>query len=335
MPKKKNRVTIAQVAEYAQVSTMTVSRVVNNRGQVSEAMRQLVQNAMDELEYKPNRIARSLVSSKTFKIGVIVPDMSSMFFATVLSSIEHVLWEHDYYMVVSNTGESDRREQDILDVFEQDQVDGILIFGSHLDSKQLTNLLRNQRAAVVFNGEVDPDVAGQILMDLRGAIEMTVQFLVDKGRKKLGYAGTDYRTYASREREKAFNSVIDELGDDVEGWIMPSTRHNLDLELKKFLNDYPETNGIICFNDELAADVLLTLSRWGKHVPDDIAIVGFDNVRLAQWVTPRLTTIRLKKSVSELGELAAHMLLERIEGKHDGSPIILNHELVIRESTPQ
>jgi len=239
-------------------------------------------------------------------------------------------------MVVSNTGASDRREQDILDVFEQDQVDGILVFGSHLDSNQLTSLLRNQRAAVVFNGEVDPKVAGQILMDIQGAIASAVHHLVDKGRRKIVYAGSDYRTYAMRERERAFTKVIEEIGDSVEGWIMSSTKHNnLDSDLEKFLNDYPETNGIVCFNDELAADVLLILSRLGKSVPDDIAVIGFDDVRLAQWVSPRLTTIRLKKSVSELGELAAHMLLERIEGNNDDSPVILNHDLVIRESTPQ
>ncbi|MCA9883083.1 MAG: LacI family DNA-binding transcriptional regulator [Anaerolineae bacterium] len=335
MPEKKNRITIAQVAEYAQVSTMTVSRVVNNRGQVSEKMRQLVQHAMDELEYKPNRIARSLVSNKTFKIGVIVPDMSSMYFAAILSSIEHVLWEHDYYMVVSNTGQSNRREQDILDVFEQDQVDGVLVFGSHLESKQLSNLLCNQRAAVVFNGEVDTRVAGQILLDQRGAIESAIQHLISKGRRNLGYAGVDRRTYAMRERELAFGNIIDQVGNGVNGWVMDTTAHNIDHELEKYLDKYPATNGIICFNDELAADVLLTLSRLGKHIPDDIAVVGFDDIQLAQWVSPRLTTFRLKKSVSELGELAAHMLLERIEGNNDHSPVILDHELVIRESTPQ
>ena len=140
MPPKKSRVTIADVAQYASVSTMTVSRVVNNRGQVSEATRKLVHAAMHELGYKPNRIARSLVSDKTYKIGVIVPDMSSQFFAAILASIEHVLWEHDYYMVLSNTGKSERRERDILDVFEQDQVDGVLIFASHLNCEQLSTL---------------------------------------------------------------------------------------------------------------------------------------------------------------------------------------------------
>jgi len=334
MVQKKNRVTIAQVAEYAQVSTMTVSRVVNNRGQVSEKMRQLVQKAMDDLGYKPNRIARSLVSNKTFKIGVIVPDLSSMFFTDILASIEHVLWENDYHMIVSNTGQSKRRERNILDVFEQDQVDGILIFGSHLDSQTLSNLLRNQRAAVVFNSEVDPNVARQILMDQRGAIESSVQYLINKGRKNLGYIGADYRTYATRERAQAFNDMAEKSGICSNTWVMKSTKQNSDSELKKFLDDYPETNGIICYNDELAADVLARLSRLGKRVPADIAVIGFDDVRIAKWVSPSLSTVRLKKSISEFGELAAHLLLERIEGNSDNLPIILDHELVIRESTP-
>lgn len=333
MPPKKNRVTIAQVAEYAQVSTMTVSRVVNNRGQVSEKMRQLVQNAMDELGYRPNRIARSLVSNKTYKIGVIVPDMSSMFFTAILSSIEHVLWKHDYYMVVSNSGKSNRREQDIFDVLEEDQVDGVLSFGSHLDSQQLTSLLRNQKASVVFNSEVDPKVAGQILLDQAGAVQSAVNYLVGKGRKKLGYVGVDGRTYAMRERERAFRYAIGQF-DDICGWALDTGKVTVKTVLSQYVEEYPETNGLICFNDEVAADVLLILSQMGKKVPDDIAVIGFDDVRAAQWVTPRLSTIRLKKGISYLGELAAHMLLERIEGESDNSPVVLDHELVIRESTP-
>lgn len=334
MPSKKNRVTIAEVAKYANVSTMTVSRVVNKRGQVSDEMRKLVHDAMAVLGYRPNRIARSLVNSKTFKIGVIVPDMSSIFFAAVLTNIESVLWNHNYYMLLSNSGKSDRREQDILDVFEEDQVDGVLIFGSHLECQHLTNLLRNQRAAVVVNGEVNSKVAGQILFDQRGAVETAVQYLVKKGRTHLGYVGVDKRTYAMRERKCAFDNILTQLDDTVEGWVMDSNKDNVDIRLPQYLEDYPQTNGILCFNDELAADVLLTLSQMGKHIPDDIAVIGFDDVKLAQWVTPQLTTIRLKKSIGELGELAAQLLLERIEGTVHDEPVILSHELIIRDSTP-
>ena len=332
MPQKKDRITIASVAEHAQVSMMSVSRVVNNRGQVSDAMRQRVLTAMNELDYKPNRIARSLVSNRTYKIGVIVPDMSSLFFSAILSSIEHILWKHDYYMVLSNTGKSERREQDILDVFEEDQVDGVLIFGTHLNKEQLTNHLKNQRAAVVFNSEVDPKVAGQILLNQAEAIEMGVKHLLSVGRTFLGYIGLDSRTYAMRDRRRSFISTVAKL--QVDNWVLDYGKENLESVLLEWLKVHPQTDGIICFNDEMAVEVLAILRDAGKKVPEDIALVGFDDVKLATWVTPKLTTIRLKMSISKLGELAAKMLLDRIEGKVDDTPYVLNHELIIRDSTP-
>jgi LacI family transcriptional regulator len=332
MPQRKKRITIASVAKHAQVSMMTVSRVVNDRGQVSDAMKQRVLSAMNELGYKPNRIARSLVSNKTFKIGVIVPDMSSMFFASVLASIEHILWEHDYYMVLCNTGKDKRREQDILDVFEEDQVDGVIIFGTHLNKDQLTNLLKNQRAAVVFNSEVDPNVAGQILMNQSEAIAMAVKHLINVGRTNLGYIDLDQRTYSMRERRQAFEDTTTQLS--VNSWVLDSGKENLEPLIKQYLQKYPQTDGIICFNDEMAVRALVILKDEGKQIPEDIAIIGYDDVKIAVWVTPKLTTIRLKMSISKLGELAAQMLLDRIEGKGSNEPIILDQELIIRDSTP-
>lgn len=334
MAPKKNRITIADVAKYAGISAMTVSRVVNNHGQVSEEMRARVHEAMQELNYKPNRIARSLASNQTFKIGVIVPNISSVFFTVLLESIEHVLWLDDYHMVLSNSGQSGRREHDILDVFEQDQADGVMIFGSHLVEEQLTSLLRNQRAAVVINGEVDPKVAGQIVFDEKGAIQMAVRYLIDHGRTHIAYIGEDKRTYSMRQRRKAFLEAIALYSDEANGLDIDHHGDKLERVLLQHFTEHPRINGIICFNDETAADVLLVLKNMGKHVPDDVAVIGYDDVKLARWVTPQLTTIRLAKSVTEIGELAAKMLLERIEGKINEQPIVLNHELIIRDSTP-
>lgn len=332
MPQQKERITIADVAKYAQVSMMTVSRVVNNRGQVSDAMKQRVLNAMDELGYKPNRIARSLVSNRTYKIGVIVPTIAGSFFTEILESAERVLWKHGYYMVLCNSGNENRREQDILNIFEEDRVDGVLIFGSHLNYEQLTNLLANQRAGVVFNGEVDPQVAGQILMNQEAAIEMAVKYLISVGRTHLGYVGLNSPTYAIRERKQTFENVVKQ--SFIDGWVMLSGRADSKMFLPQYLQDFPQTNGIICFNDEIAAEVLRILADLGKKVPDEIAVIGFDNLQLATWVTPKLTTISLRMSISELGELAANMLLDRIEGKVDDQPRILSHDLIIRDSTP-
>jgi LacI family transcriptional regulator len=329
----KNRVTIAQVAEYAQVSTMTVSRVVNNRGQVSDETRTAVHHAMSELGYKPNRIARSLVSNKTYKIGVLVPDLDSTFFASILSSIEQVLWEHDYQVLVSNSGKSDRREQDILTVFEEDQVDGVLVFGSHLDKDQLTELLQNQKAAVVFNCEVDSKAAGQILLDHDNAIELAVSHLMNSGRSHLGYVGTGLQTYATRSRQRVFEKVVS--AHNLTGWLLQLDYGTIRDSLPEYLERFPDTDGVVCFNDECAAEVLFALDMLGKRVPEDVAVIGFDDIKLAQLVTPRLTTVRTKTHIRDLGELAANMLLGRINGNEgDELPIMVAYELVIRDSAP-
>lgn len=329
----KNRVTIVQVAEYAQVSTMTVSRVVNNRGQVSDETRTAVHHAMSELGYKPNRIARSLVSNKTYKIGVVVSDLDSMFFSAIVSSIEHVLWQHDYHMLVSNSGKSNRREQDILTAFEEDQVDGVLVFGSHLDRDQLTELLQNQKAAVAFNCEVDNKAAGQILLDHDNAIDLAICHLVNDGRLHLGYVGIGLQTYATRNRQRVFEERV--AAYNLTGWLLKSRHGAIRQGLPEYMERFPDTNGLVCFNDECAAEVLFVLDMLGKRVPEDVAVIGFDDIKLAQLVTPRLTTVRTKTHIRDLGELAANMLLGRINGNEDEeSPIMVAYELVVRDSAP-
>ena len=166
------------------------------------------------------------------------------------------------------------------------------------------------------------------------SVKRYVIYLYDAGRRCVGYVGVDTRTYAMRERKRVFEGKVRELNGHLDSWVMDSDEHTIRQGLQQYLEMYPQTNGLLCFNDEVAADVLFLLSEMGKRVPDDIAVIGFDDVKLAQWVSPRLTTVRLKQSISELGELAANMLLGRIEGEVDHQPVILSHELVVRDSTP-
>ena len=132
VPKPKDRVTIADVAQKADVSSMTVSRVLNNKDGISDHTREHVLTVMRELGYRPNRIARSLVTDKTLKIGVVVPSISSAYFGAVLEGAERVFWETDYHMLLANTGNNPRREAAIMDLFEEDRVDGVLVFSSIL-----------------------------------------------------------------------------------------------------------------------------------------------------------------------------------------------------------
>jgi DNA-binding LacI/PurR family transcriptional regulator len=331
--KAKERITIADVAEKADVSAMTVSRVLNNKGEISEATRQHVLTVMNELGYRPNRIARSLATAKTLKIGVIVPSISSAYFGAVLEGAERLFWDRGYHMTLCNTGEDVRREQTILDVFEEDRADGVLVLSSHLTGEALSDYLRKQRAAVVINSEVESGVACHVRTDEMRSMSLAVTHLVKNDRRCLAYVGGDMSTYAGRQRHYSFIAAMQAAG-------LPPThmtncnRRSGYATSRQLLQDHPEINGVICFNDEIAAGALRACFDLGRHVPGDVAVIGYDDIFLAELLNPSLTTLRLRLTKREVGALAGRMLLERIDGSSTRDEVVLEHELVVRESAP-
>ena len=328
------RVTLTDVAEKAAVSAMTVSRVLNNKEGISPETREHVLAVMHELGYRPNRVARSLVTDKTLKIGVIVPGISSAYFGAVLEGAERVFWDYDYNMVLCSTGNSARREQAVLDLFEEDRVDGVLVFSSHLSKEMLTQYLENQRSAVVLNAEVDETVAGHIYVDEPGAMSLAVNHLVSRGRRTLSYIGHGENTYAKRERLMGFMANLVKHGCTVNPELIISVAEDNHHLTKQLLHDHPEIDGIVCFNDEIAARALRACAELGRRVPDDVAIIGYDDIYLAELLTPTLTTLRLNMTKHEVGAMAARMLLERIEGQVNQEPVALSHRLIVRDSAP-
>ena len=338
MSKQKDRITIADVAEKANVSTMTVSRVLNNKGEISEATRQHVLTIMSELGYRPNRVAQSLATDRTLKVGIVVPALSSYYFGAILEGTEDVLWEHGYHILLCNTGDNRQREKAVMEFFEEDRVDGVIIFSSHLTPHELTAYLDNQRAAVVMNTQVNSTSCSSILVDEHSAMSIVVQHLVSRNRSKLGFVGIRLETYAARERWNGFIAALEAAGLKPEPQYMAECSDNgwagaYDTA-KNLLNNHPEIEGLVCFNDNVAAGVIRACHDLQINIPNDVAVIGYDDVFLAEVVTPSLTTLRLSLSKREVGELAARMLLDRIEGTVGETKVLLDHELVIRDSAP-
>ncbi|MAS33901.1 MAG: hypothetical protein CL610_07835 [Anaerolineaceae bacterium] len=314
---------------------MTVSRVLNNKGSFSEETRQHVLHVMRELGYRPNRVARSLATAKTLKIGVVVPSISSAYFGEVLEGTERVLWECGYHMLLCNTAVDSRREHAVMDLFEEDRVDGVVVLSSHLPGDELSSYLKKQRAAVVINCDVEPGIAGHIYTDELKSMRMAVKHLQQAGCKCLGYIGLAIETYAGRERHDMFIRACEEVGLSVSSDnIVICDRRMGGLAARRLFKRVPETDGLICFNDEIAAGALRVCFELQRRVPEDVAIVGFDDIFLAELLVPALTTLRLKTTKQEVGAIAARMLLERIEGRSTRDEVVLEHELVVRESAP-
>jgi DNA-binding LacI/PurR family transcriptional regulator len=333
--KSKERITIADVAEKADVSAMTVSRVLNNKGEISEATRQHVLTVMHELGYRPNRVARSLATAKTLKIGVIVPSISSAYFGAVLEGAERLFWDRGYHMMLCNTGEDTQREQTILDLFEEDRADGVLVLSSHLSGEELSDYLRKQRAAVVINSEVQNGVACHVRTDEMRSMSVAVGHLVKNGRRCLAYVGGDWMTYAGRQRHDSFIAAMQAAGLPADSnYMMNCNRRSGYIIARQLLQEHPEIDGLICFNDEIAAGALRACFDLGRRVPNEVAVIGYDDIFLAELLNPSLTTLRLSLTKREVGALAGQMLLERIEGSSTRDEVVLEHELVVRESAP-
>ena len=333
-PKLKAHVTIADVAEKAGVSMMTVSRVVNNKDGIHEQTRQHIISVMDQLGYKPNRVARSLATNKTLKVGVVVPSISSAYFGAILEGAEQVFWDNEYHMLLSNSGFSAQRERNVLDLFEEDRVDGVLILGSYMRRQHLSQCLKSQRAAVVYNVEVDPDVAGHISVDERAAVSTALNHFMKRGRRKLAFVGGGNSTYAKRERTQGFLEMMGATGNYAPAPVVVCNEAGAYKATLQLLRDRPEIDGILCFHDEIAVRTLRACAEMGRKVPEDIAVIGYDDLDLARLVTPTLTCLRVTITAREIGALAARMLLDRVEGEILQEPVVLDHELVLRDSAP-
>lgn len=335
----KPRVTITDVARRAGVSKMTVSRVINNKAEISEATRLNVFQAMEELGYRPNRIARSLATNTTLRIGIMVPSLSNSYFGTIIEGAENVLWENNYHILLGHSGGNKDRANAIMEMFEDHRVDGVIILSAHQPMEQMNEYLQNQRAAVVTNTVVKPGLAGRIFTDDIKSMALAVEHLLKFGRQHLGYVHYGNDTYASNERYRGFVLALENAG-------LPFDVKQQTLQIKgsdqlivqaitHMLQANPKIDGLICFNSGIAARALKACNILGRRVPGDIALMGYDDTFLAELTNPPLTTLDLVLPKHEVGALAARLLLERIEDNHcEQEDVILEHKLVVRESAP-
>lgn len=332
------RVTMADVAEYAGVTKTTVSRVLNNKGEYGEETRARVLQAVETLGYRRSRIARSLAMDRTFLLGLIVPSIASEFFSEIVRGAEDTAWENDYKIILCTTESDLDREADMFQFLNDIQVDGILVSSPRLPEDRLLPLIDQFQNVVVINGQGISwhELAGAIEINEIDGMAQAVTHLLDNGRHKLAYLGGCPDSRSSDERRKGFIQALESAG------LTPHQHalHTVSVAhieggyacMKHTMEVYPDVDGIICFNDLMAVGAIQACLEMGRKVPGDIAFIGNDNIQLADLFSPGLTTLHTPKK--EIGALAVQMLLERIEGKQNQETVVINQQLIIRESTP-
>ncbi len=333
-PGSREHVTLADVAARAGVSPMTVSRVVNERPGVGDATRARVRDAVAALGYRPNVVARSLKRSRSHTLGLLVPDVTNPYFPDLVRGAEDVAFEAGYTLLLHNVIEDAEREAAALALFEERRVDGVIAASPRLPEDRLHAHLARHGAAVVVNRRAPAALAGSVRVDHEAGAEAALHHLVRGGARTLGLLAGPATSHAGRERRHGVARALDATGATlpdtriVEG---PPTIPGGEAAARDLLTRHPDVDGLVCFNDLVAAGALRAAAALGRRVPDDIAVVGYDDIAFAAMFTPALTTLRVPTYA--MGGHAMRMLLDRMDGRRRDVGIVVQPELVIRDST--
>lgn len=340
-------VTRNDVARKAGVSTAVVSYVLNNGPRpVSAETRDKVLQAIEALGYRTNYIARSLRGQRTHTVGVIVPDASNHFYSEVTKGIADVAFKRDHTIVLGSTNGEEVRQSSFVENFVSRKVDG-LIFITMAVTIEDVDLLEQYSTPAVYvspEGDLDPAVAGRICsiaIDSEGGGYAAGRHLIERGHTRLAcitggepVAGSSLWSW---KRVNGFVRAVEEGGGQVRilsAQEHPEEGHRASLGL---LAGPDRPTAIFTSNDMLAVGVLRAAADLKIAVPQDLAVCGFDDIVLASYVTPRLTTVRIDKY--ELGRRAADVLFQRMEALHGGAGLdaqqleTFGTELILREST--
>ena len=346
---------IFAVAERAGVSISTVSNVLNKTKYVSPELVARVEQAVEELSYEVNPIARSMKKKKTGIIGVITEDMCGVFYPYIVKGINSVATDKGYQVLICDTqgmngnAEAFKREKKLFSKLIANRVDGIIFFSSvpREESKQYFEELRkngsrNKKSIPLVSLERDFTDFGidSIIFDGYNNAKLAVQHLIDIGCRRLCHITGPAGMEIIKEREDGFLDAIKENNLSFDTSAMTAngdfTHQSGYIAMRSLVERVPDLDGVFCDNDQMAVGAMKVLREMGKRIPDDIKIMGYDDVFLASLVEPSLSTIHIQKR--HAGIEAAKLLFARIEADEETEPrTAVGHKmtgaLVIRQST--
>lgn len=320
--------TIKDVAKIAGVSVATVSRVINESGYVNIDTRKKVEAAIKEMNYTPNEVARSLYKRKSKLIGLLLPDITNPFFPQLARGIEDRMQEHGYRIIFGNSDENEEKELDYIQTFIQNNVIG-MISSTNFPEKEIYS---NLKIPVVFLDRTSND-SPSVYADGRKGGRLAAQEIIARGSTKITVMQGPAHIKPAQDRFQGAIEVLDETGITYHV-IQTSSFSHTEAEqwAVELFDKYIDTDGVIASNDIVATAVIHEAHRLGKRVPQDLQIIGFDDIPLSSLLSPSLSTIR--QPAHDMGREAAGLLIKLIEqDKVEDKIIQLPVSFVERETT--
>lgn len=328
-------ITIKEVAKKAGVSISTVSRAFNNYSDISETTRKHILGVAEELGYHPNIVAKSLSGNKNYRIALLVEDFNPNDYLSfeVLMAFKSVVSDNGYETILLATTSDMQKGQSLGKLFQEKQVDGALILGLKMTDEYYHQLKEIRVPCVLFDIQVNNPNIGCVGVDnIKGSI-MAVEHLIKLGHKKIAFINGHEEASVSYERLDGYYAALNRHKVKIENELIVNGEFTYEGGKKAALELIDKDCGITaiyCASDLMACGAIEALESKGYQVPEDISIVGFDDIDICNFVTPKLTTIRQDKE--KIGRAAANLMLSMMNGNYLGR-VVIEPELIVRESS--
>ncbi|WP_145147694.1 LacI family DNA-binding transcriptional regulator [Paenibacillus xylanexedens] len=299
--------TIKDVAQLAGVSVATVSRVINDRGYVHADTRKKVEDAVKALNFSPNEVARSLYKRKSKLIGLLLPDITNPYFPQLARGVEDRMQEQDYRLIFGNSDEDEQKEQDYIQTFIQNNVVGVISSTNYPHS----SIYEKLKIPVVFLDRTSLD-RPSVYADGREGGRLAAREIINRGSRRITVMQGPSQIRPAQDRFEGAIEIIRDAGLDYH--IIQTTSFSINeagVWAEELFRKYADTDGVIASNDIAAMAVLHEASRIGRKVPDDVQVIGFDDIPMSSLLSPALSTIR--QPAYEMGREAAGLLIQLVE----------------------
>lgn len=326
--------TIYQVAERAGVSLSTVSRVLNGKASVNKVLKERVEKAVKELNYRPNSVARSLANNRTDSVGVLVPELNAPFFGDLMQAVESTLRAADKHVIISVGRNCLETEKDAVEFLISRNCDALIMHAEALSDEYLLELNQSKLPVALVNRQVEglPDACTSLDNEKGGYL--ATRHLLELGHKDIAYISGPTDKCDASLRLEGHKRALSEAGLPIN----PQLIFNGDYSeedgkiglLELMARDVPFT-ALVCANDWMASGAISCARDLGMSLPHDLSVVGFDDVVFAHHVFPRLTTV--SNPIAEMAEMSAKYILNKVYGQANNVQLYFEPSLVVREST--
>lgn len=327
-----NSVTIKDVAKEAKVSIATVSRILNGKEGVSPVLIKRVNQAINDLGYQPNAVARALKVSKSKSIGLVIPDIENPFFPALVRGVEDAAQLHNYAVILCNTDSNPEKEKKYIEFLFSKRVDGILFTGGPKSGMLMEMLSKLPIPVVLLDRRFEEAKVSAVYTDNIAGMFLATKHLIENGCRHIVFISGPQNLLPSGDRLKGYLQAINASKMSPTVLFADFTFEGGFKAADSLINSRENFDGVVCANDLIAIGVIEKLLQKGYKIPDDVKVTGYDNIRLSEWYKPALTTVN--QPIYEMGQQAIKMLVGQLHGYIPGyQEKILTPNLVIRSSS--